>query len=209
MPQRLFEDPPRPDLHRDLDLGDAVLREYPRAFGVEEADRLLAALTDAIPWRQDTLRIAGREVRIPRLQCWMGERRYRYSGVMLEPVPWHEDVAGIRERVEALCGRRFNTVLLNLYRDGRDSVSWHADDERALGPNPVIASLSLGAERSLHLKHKRDAGMPRRRVPLRHGGLLLMGGTVQNNWLHQVPKALGVTAPRINLTFRRIAADPD
>lgn len=209
MAQRLFEDPCGPDFSRELDLGDAVLREYPRAFGTDEADRLLATLTSVIPWRQDALRIAGREVRIPRLQCWMGERRYRYSGVTLEPVPWHDAVAGIRERVEVLSGGRFNTVLLNLYRDGRDSVSWHADDERELGPNPVIASLSLGAERSLHLKHKRDAGMPRRRIPLRHGSLLLMGGTMQSNWLHQVPKALKVSAPRINLTFRRIAADPD
>lgn len=209
MAQPLFEESLRPGSYRDLDLGDAVLREYPRAFEADEADRLLATLKDAIPWRQDTLRIAGREVRIPRLQCWMGERRYRYSGVTLEPVPWHGAVAGIRERVEALSGGRFNTVLLNLYRDGRDSVSWHADDERELGPNPVIASLSLGAERSLHLKHKRDAGRPRRRVPLRHGGLLLMGGTLQNNWLHQVPKALKVAAPRINLTFRRVDADPD
>jgi alkylated DNA repair dioxygenase AlkB len=150
----------------------------------------------------------GREVTAPRLTAWFGDPHasYVYSGVRHDPVPWTPTLADLRARVERATEHAFNSVLLNFYRDGEDSVSWHSDDEPELGAQPVIASLSLGATRVFQLKHKRRADLARVDIELSHGSLLLMSGNCQSHWKHQIPKRRGRTrpGPRINLTFRRV-----
>lgn len=199
----LFADPVTPGVWLDLALPDASVRLLPGAFPVAHSRRLLAHLQANTPWRQPELTIAGRTLPIPRLQCWMGDpdMLYGYSGMRLEPVPWSPVMQEVRQRVQALCGQEFNSVLMNLYRDGRDSVAWHADDERELGPAPVIASVSLGAERPFQLKHRRRKEL-RHRISLPDGSLLLMAGPTQSHWLHQLPKVRGLDEARMNLTFR-------
>lgn len=193
--------------HETHNLGNAIIEEYHSIYGREEAALLLTRLKQETPWHQDQIVIAGKSLPVPRLQCWMGDvgSRYSYSGIRLTPVPWSDAVLGIRSKIKELCGLEFNSVLLNHYRNGLDSVAWHADDERELGSDPVIASLSLGAERSLDLCHKNGSSRAvKAKIPLLNGSLLLMGKGLQNNWLHQVPKAKSVTETRINLTFRNI-----
>lgn len=188
------------------DLGDASIQEFPCAFSARESDQYLCELIATIPWQQDTLWIAGKEIQVPRLQCWMGDRgsNYSYSGIRLEPKSWSRPVLQIKKRVEQLCQRQFNSVLLNYYRNGLDSVSWHADDEKELGKHPVIASVSFGANRKFQFRPKLKTDKRRFQMDLRHGSLLLMSDTLQNNWLHQLPKLDGLIEPRINLTFRII-----
>lgn len=189
-------------------LDNAELLEYPNFFDMALADRLLVELQSGIPWQQEYLRIAGKLRAVPRLQCWMGDRasEYGYSGVRLSPRPWDATVQRIRERIGELCDTEFNSVLINYYRTGQDSVAWHADDEPELGPSPIIASVSLGAERVFQLKPKHQPGARHYKLRLRHGSLLVMGATMQQHWLHQLPKVKGLEAPRINLTFRNIQA---
>jgi alkylated DNA repair dioxygenase AlkB len=171
----------------------------------DEADLLFVQLERETPWGERSLRIAGREVREPRMVAWVGDpgATYTYSGRRNEPLAWTPPLSALRARLEAETGQRFNSVLLNLYRDGRDSMGLHADREHELGPEPFIASLSLGATRRFVLERRRA---PRERLvlPLGHGDLLLMGGTLQHNYRHGVPKEPAVVAPRINLTFRLI-----
>ena len=186
------------------DLGDAELLEYRDIFNIEDSISYFDLLHKKVNWKSASIRIAGRNVPIPRLQCWVADRglTYRYSGMTMSPEPWSEVLREIRSRVEQLAELRFNAVLLNLYRDGRDSVAWHADDEPELGENPVVASLSLGANRPFELKHRtRDV---RLRMTLHNNSLLIMGETLQNNWLHQLPKVNSSIGPRINLTFRKL-----
>ena len=128
----------------------------------------------------------------------------------LRPEPWHPAVLGVKDRVERLSGQHFNSVLLNLYRDGMDSVAWHADDEPELGADPVIASVSFGAERPFLIKPKQPtSGAQKHRLVLRDGSLLVMGKGMQNNWIHQLPKVKSLKEPRINLTFRAIQESHD
>ena len=167
---------------------------------------MLGRLLAEIPWQQDSIRIAGRLIAVPRLQCWMGDAssRYGYSGIRLQPVGWQETVLFIRHRVQDLVAMEFNSVLLNYYRNGQDSVAWHADDEKELGPDPLIASVSLGAERPFQLKSKMPGSYSNYRLLLQSGSILLMGKGMQINWLHQLPKVKNMSQPRINLTFRNI-----
>ena len=187
-------------------LGDAKIHEFPQAFPETDASSLLARLLNDIPWQQEALRIAGKRINVPRLQCWMGDRSslYGYSGMRLQPEPWQASVLTIRQRAEDLAGVKFNSVLLNYYRDGQDSVAWHADDERELGIDPIIASVSLGAERYFQLKPKEKGTGVNYRLLLRHGSILVMGKGLQSKWLHQLPKVTGLHLPRVNLTFRQI-----
>ena len=187
-------------------------------FAPDEAAAYLQALRDELAWKQDHVRMGAREIAMPRLVAWYGDPGavYRYSGTVNEPLPWTERLAAIRARIEAdpalraLAGGsdalRFNSVLANLYRDGHDSVAWHADDEPELGRDPVIASLSLGAVRSFELRHRRARalGLGTQRLALADGSLLILRGSTQHHWLHRVPKEPAVTAARINLTFRLI-----
>jgi len=145
----------------------------------------------------DHLRVA-----IPRLTAWHGEKGYVYSGIRLEPAPWNEPLLELEAIAEELAWAPFNSVLLNLYRDGRDSVSWHADNEPGLGYNPVIASVSLGAQRRFQLRHRRSGA--RVSLDLPHGSCLIMAGATQHHWLHQLPKTARPVGPRINLTFRHM-----
>lgn len=153
-------------------------------------------------WRAETITLWGKRYPQPRLTAWHGEAGYRYSGLTLEPRPFTALQREILAAVERASGHRFNSVLLNYYRDQRDSMGMHSDDERELGPRPVIASLSLGQERQFVLRHKRS----RQRVKLRlsDNGLLLMAGDLQANWQHGIPKETRIRGPRLNLTFRKI-----
>ena len=156
-----------------------------------------------LPWEQQTIRMFGRDILEPRLSVWIGDSAatYRYSGRTHEPVEWPERLDALRKHLEREVGQPFNSVLANLYRDESDSMGWHADSERELGDNPIIASVSLGETRRFWLKHK-DAEPVR--LALRHGSLLLMTGTTQHHWKHSVPKETSSRDPRINLTFRNI-----
>ena len=188
------------------ELGDATIKEFPFAFTKRASDKYLTDLIDETSWQQDTLWIAGREINVPRLQCWVGDRgsNYGYSGIRLEPKPWTDSILTIKERVESLTNEQFNSVLLNYYRDGQDSVSWHADDEKELGQYPIIASVSFGAHRKFQLRPKAKDDKRRFQMELRHGSVLLMSNTLQNKWLHQLPKVSGLEESRINLTFRKV-----
>lgn len=165
-----------------------------------DADRLLATLLAAPFWRQEQITLFGRQVAQPRLSAWMGDPGavYTYSGLTLAPIPWTPEVQALRRRLGD-----FDSVLLNLYRDGRDAMGFHADDEPELGPEPTIASVSLGAARRFLLKPRR-AGVEARELSLTHGSLLVMSGSSQRDWVHGVPREAKVTSPRVNLTFRRI-----
>ncbi len=169
-------------------------------------EELLQELSTQTPWRQESVRIAGRVHPQPRLTAWYGEpgSAYTYSGLTLQPLPWTARLAQLRRIIESLCSHRFNSVLLNHYRDEHDSMGLHSDDEPELGPAPVIASLSLGAERVFMMKHRRRKDVPPLRMRLPTGSLLVMRGATQANWRHGVPKEKNPCGPRINLTFRRV-----
>ena len=200
----LFDNEPDTPTRQTFALGDSEIQYVANAFTAREADRLFQSLLDAIPWRTATLTIAGQKRPLPRLQCWMADqgRSYSYSGLKLSPHPWNPDVLRIKARLQQLCEHSFNSVLLNYYRGGSDSVSWHADDETELGPNPIVASVSLGAQRTLEFKPKFNLMTPKKQIVLGSGSILIMGKTIQNNWLHQIPKISGTIDPRISLTFR-------
>lgn len=193
----------------DIALDGAELRIAPAFLQAEEADALLAALSAEIPWEQHRIRLYGREHASPRLSCWIGDpdAAYTYSRTRFEPRPWTPALAALRPRIEHACGARFNSVLANLYRDGADGMGWHADDEPELGPEPVIASLSLGAVRGFAF---RDLAERRQRLKLAlpHGSLLLMAGRTQALYQHAVPKSARALPPRLNLTFRWIHCGP-
>lgn len=188
-----------------LALPDAELRYAPQWIDAAEADALVSALRDCISWERHRLRLFGREVDAPRLSCWIGDRdaTYSYSRTRFVPHPWPDALLLIRRRLRADCDADFNGVLANLYRDGNDSMGWHADDEPELGARPLIASLSLGAPRRFVIRHRDD---PARRlaVELAHGSLLLMAGDTQLHYRHALPKTARMVGPRINLTFRQL-----
>jgi alkylated DNA repair dioxygenase AlkB len=171
----------------------------------DEANRWLADLRDTIPWEVHRIRIFGREVDSPRLSCWIGDvdAGYTYSRTRFEPHPWPAPLSALRERVEAACSTRFNSVLANLYRDGNDSMGWHSDDESDLGPCPIIASVSLGAARTFRFRsHSQRSRVSTLTLP--HGSMLCMSGQTQHHYQHELPKMRGLVQPRINLTFRSI-----
>jgi len=190
----------------DLGLADGEARLWPAAFGPEEASRLFDALRTGIRWRQEEVTIFGQRRLVPRLVAWHGDpgASYRYSGTDHHPEPWTPDLEHIRARVSGLSGAEFNAVLLNLYRDGRDGMGWHADDEPELGRDPVIASVSLGAPRRFCLRHRRRKDL-KLDLELPHGSLLVMAGPMQHHWVHALPKTRRPVGERINLTFRRVA----
>ena len=189
-----------------IDLADGSLTLLARAF-VAEAPAWFAALMQEVRWEQHWLTLFGRRIAAPRLSAWYAEPgcSYRYSGLSLAAQPFTPVLAQIRARTEALAGHGFNSVLLNLYRDGADGMSWHSDDEPELGPEPLIASLSLGATRRFLLR-RRDAPRTRLGIDLADGSLLLMAPPLQRHWQHSVPKTRRATGARINLTWRRILA---
>lgn len=171
---------------------------------VAASEELFATLRSNLAWTQQDIRLFGEYVPQPRLTAWYGEEglNYSYSGIELRPLPWTTELAGLRDLCEALSAARFNSVLANLYRTGADSVSWHADNEPELGQNPVIASVSLGGERRFDLRNRATGETVKTMLP--SGSVLVMSGTIQHDWVHQVPKTKKPVNPRINLTFRRI-----
>ena len=179
---------------------DGALRLHEAVLAEAAAARLFAQLMTITPWRQEIATVMGRRLPIPRLTAWHGAAGYVYSGIRMTPAPWNPPLLEIKAVAEACAGRAFNSVLLNLYRNGRDSVSWHADNEPGLGRNPVIASVSLGATRRFQMKHRRRD--ERLALELPPGSCLVMAGATQHHWLHQVPKTGRPVGPRINLTFR-------
>ena len=179
---------------------DGVVWLHEEALDHADAERLFEQLMAATQWRQEIATVMGRRVPIPRLTAWHGAAGYVYSGIRMTPAPWNPPLVEIKAVAEARAGQAFNSVLLNLYRDGRDSVSWHADNEPGLGRNPVIASMSLGATRRFQMKHRRRE--ERLALDLPSGSCLVMAGPTQHHWLHQVPKTGRPVGPRINLTFR-------
>ena len=167
---------------------------------------MLQRLITQTPWQQEDITLFGRRHPQPRLVAWYGDpdAHYTYSGIPHAPNPWTAELVCLRSRVEEVCNSSFNSVLLNYYRDQHDSMGLHADDEPELGPTPVIASLSLGEERKLYFKHKRDKALAGCNVSLPSCSLLVMRANTQDNWKHGLRKLTRQCGPRVNLTFRQI-----
>jgi alkylated DNA repair dioxygenase AlkB len=167
---------------------------------------LLAKLIAETPWRTDPIKVWGKVYMQPRLMAWYGDmgKSYRYSGRLYEPYPWTPLLLQLKDGVEQACDHTFNSVLLNYYRDGNDSMGFHSDNEVELGKNPVIASLSLGETRTFILKHKTNKSLKPIRLKLNDASLLLMAGELQTHWQHGIPKENKSCSARINLTFRTV-----
>ena len=187
-------------------LADAELTLFRQVWSREEAAALFARLSAEIEWEQHELQMFGRRVRAPRLSAWYGDRGadYSYSGVRLSARDWLAPLRAIKNTVEELGNSAFNSVLLNCYRQGSDSMGWHSDDEPELGSDPVIASVSFGAERVFRLRHRGERGLTHR-LTLPDASVLLMTGSTQRCWQHSLPKTRSDCGRRINLTFRAVA----
>lgn len=187
-----------------IEMPDADVIVYERFFDKAKSDAYFRELNDNAAWKQEKIKLYGRFIDLPRLTAWYGDdgKSYRYSGISVSPRPWTPALLEIKQAIEAVSGTQFNSVLLNKYRNERDSVAWHSDDEPELGENPVVGSVSFGATRTFKFKHK-TAGL-RKDVLLPHGGYSLMRGPTQHHWLHQISKQSARRGARINLTFRAI-----
>lgn len=177
---------------------------YPNFFSKSESDSLLKNLRSNIIWKQESMNMYGKKIDFPRLTAWYGnnDKPYSFSGITLQPLPWTSEILTIKSKIEPVAKTEFNSVLLNLYRDGNDSISWHTDAEKELGINPIIASVNFGATRKFQLRHIKTK--EKLEIELTHGSLLIMQGELQHFWQHQVPKTSKVVGERINLTFRVI-----
>lgn len=188
-----------------FDLPDAEIEYYPDFFDLEKANELFQKLKTEVPWQQDNITVFGKTHPQPRLTSLFGNegKPYSYSNIVMQPNAWNPLLVFIKNEIEEICNENFTTVLLNYYRDGKDSNGWHADNEKELGRNPVIASVSFGAERFFHLQHN-TIKEQKLKINLEDGSLLIMKGTTQHFWKHQIPKTAKEIGPRINLTFRII-----
>ena len=197
--------PEDPKTVEKIPIKDGELLLYPHLFSPQESDDFLANLQETIDWKQEEIRLYGKPIPLPRLTAWFGDegKTYMYSGITVQPGPWTSILSEIKSRVEEVSSVIFNSVLLNYYRNERDSVSWHSDDEPELGKNPIIGSVSFGDVRTFQLRHKADKSLIINRE-LSHGSYLKMAGSTQHHWLHQIPKRTRKIGPRINLTFRII-----
>jgi len=186
-----------------LQLQDAEIEYHPQFFGLEDANALFDKLYQNTQWVEEDIRVYGKIYKQPRLTAFFAnnQKKYGYANISMIPQPFPPLLNAIKTKVEAATQTQFSSCLLNLYRDGQDSNGWHADDEKELGLNPVIASVSLGAERLFHLKHKKIKTL-KHKLNLQNGSLLLMKGETQHHWLHQIPKTKKPLGKRINLTFR-------
>lgn len=189
-----------------LPIADADVLLYHQIELGQSYDQLLYELIDNTTWRQEEITLFGKAHRQPRLSAWYGNRDsvYTYSGISLRPRPWNQTLLNLKAGVESQLGRNFNSVLLNYYRDQRDSMGMHSDDESELGKQPVIASLSLGEERILLLRHRYRKELGTLKLPLPSGSLLVMKGDTQSHWKHGIAKQNHPCGPRVNLTFRTI-----
>jgi alkylated DNA repair dioxygenase AlkB len=189
-----------------ISVPDAEIALYPSYFTAEESNEILQRLFMEVNWRRDKIKCYGKEIALPRLTAWYGDadKHYTYSKITMNPIPWTPALLYIKNRVEEIAQTIFNSVLLNLYRDGKDSISWHSDDEPELGKYPIISSVSFGCERKFQLRHKFNKELEKLELNLTHGSLLIMKGKTQQYWQHQIPKTSKPVTPRINLTFRII-----
>ena len=184
---------------------DGGLDYYPYFFTLDESKKLFSSLLTTIQWQQDQINIMGKNIDIPRLTAWYGtnKKSYTYSGIKMEPHLITEDILYIKDKIESISSSRFNSVLLNQYRDGNDSVDWHSDDERELDSNADIASVSFGIERDFQVKQK-TPGSKLENISLTNGSLVIMKAPFQEAFIHRIPKRPKLKKPRINLTFRVI-----
>ena len=189
-----------------LKLEGANIEYRPKFLSEDESAQLFDILLDSTHWRQDTITVYGKAHLTPRLSSWVGESwmDYSYSNHTMKAQAWSPLLLSIKQKIEDATGDSFNSVLLNYYRDGKDSNGWHSDDEPELGHEPVIASLSLGAPRDFHLRHKRDKSRTHK-MSLENGSLLMMRGQTQACWQHHIPKRAKAEG-RLNLTFRAIVS---
>ena len=188
-----------------FDLSDSEIELHEHFFDAQESGSIMQALISEIDWKQYQIKIFGKTLDQPRLTAYYGEDHpyYAYSNIKLQPIPFTPILLSIKNKIEALTLEKFNGVLLNYYRNGDDSMGWHADDEKELGTNPVIASLSFGASRNFQLQHSLDKSISKATIVLNDASLLIMKGVTQHFWKHQIPKQKN-KGPRINLTFRKI-----
>lgn len=191
-----------------LPLNDGAFYLFPHFLSTDQANLLFQDLERDTPWRSDRVRVFGKWYDQPRLTAFYSkiQSSYGYSGIQMDPLPFDPRLKGLVERLTQTTAVQFNCVLLNLYRGGADSNGWHSDDEPELGPDPFIASISLGEKRVFQLKHKRDKDQSYK-LTLPHGSLLLMKSGSQLNWKHQIPKTKKRVGPRINLTFRTLLTE--
>ncbi|MCD8429982.1 alpha-ketoglutarate-dependent dioxygenase AlkB [Tenacibaculum finnmarkense] len=176
----------------------------PNFFNKQKSDIFYQSLLNEIKWKQQEMNMYGKVVKFPRLTAWYGDinKKYSFSGIHLTPTIWTNELLEIKKAIEPKCNVSFNSVLLNQYRDGNDSISWHTDAEKELGKNPLIASVNFGETRKFQLKHNETN--EKIEIELKHGSLLIMKGELQHFWKHQIPKTKKKIGNRINLTFRII-----
>ena len=189
----------------EFNLPDAEIILYRHFFDLTESNLYFENLLTEVAWEQESILMFGKMTPLPRLTAWYGDPKtsYTYSSLKNEPLPWSEALLEIRQQLSELTDGTFNSVLLNLYRNGSDSVAWHADDEKELGVSPTIASVSFGQTRKFAFK-KKDAGTEVLSIDLNHGDVLIMSGETQQNYLHQIPRSAKKMEPRINMTFRSV-----
>ena len=188
-----------------LKLPDAEIDYMPAFYNFDESRKLFDAIYNHTNWVEEDIRVYGKVYKQPRLTAFYANnnKAYGYSNITMSPQPFNPTLNAIKSKIEKVTQLTFSSCLLNLYRDGQDSNGWHSDDEKELGENPVIASVSLGAERLFHLKHKKVKTLKHKLI-LNNGSLLVMKGETQHHWLHQIPKTKKIIDKRINLTFRLI-----
>lgn len=194
-----------PKENKTYHLPNSILEYYPQFFDEEKANTFFSKLYAETPWQQDNITVFGKNHLQPRLTALFGNegKPYTYSGITMHPNKWNALLMFIKNEVETICQVNFTTVLLNLYRNGNDSMGYHADNEKELGKKPVIASVSFGAERMIHFQHN-DIKNEKKKILLEHGSLLIMKGETQHYYKHQIPKTTKPIGARINLTFRTI-----
>jgi alkylated DNA repair dioxygenase AlkB len=188
-----------------FDLPDAEISYHPTFFDFQKSNEFFLKLKSEIPWQLDNITVFGKSHPQPRLTALFGNegKPYGYSNIVMQPHAWSPLIMYIKNEIEEICQETFTTVLLNRYRDGKDSNGWHADNEKELGKNPIIASVSFGAERVFQMKHNSIENL-KQNIILEHGSLLIMKGATQHFWKHQIPKTAKPIGERINLTFRII-----
>jgi alkylated DNA repair dioxygenase AlkB len=186
-------------------IGDDLLQYIPDFFNADESHEYFTSLQNTIAWKQEELKLYGKIIKTPRFTAWYGDdgMAYKYSGVTFYALPWTDKLLKINAAIEPLAGQQFNSVLLNMYRDGNDSMGWHSDDEPELGKNPIIASVNFGQARRFDFRMVKDYSV-KHQLMLGNGSLLIMKGDIQHHWQHQIAKSLRIKQPRINLTFRKI-----
>ena len=190
----------------DIKIPDGKITFYEGFFNMKESQELMNTLIQTIEWSQDEVVVFGKKHKIPRLNAWYGDegKVMKYSGLTLQPKSWTKELTEIKNRIEIQTRFEFNSCLLNYYRDGKDGMGWHQDNEKELGINPVIASVTFGQSRPFQLKHINKPEIKKIDIPLSNGSLLIMEAETQHYWKHQVPKTSRKVTERINLTFRKI-----